>query len=380
MTDLFDAPTLQRATPSRTSRSAASKRAAAKRRRRRRQRTTVIIALLVVALGGVGYLLWDKMGASLLDFSFTNQAEDYPGPGTDPVEVEIPEGATGSQMGTVLHEAGVVASVQAFSDAFAANSAAAGIQPGTYQLLTEMKAADAVARLVDNEKIQTNVTIPEGYTVDQVVERVASVTSIPSEDLEAALAEPKSIGLPKAADGNAEGWLFPKTYSVQPGDDATTVLSAMVAQTKSELKSLGVASEDWQDTLIKASIVEKEAPDGYRGEVARVIENRLAIGSPLGMDAIDAYGRGKPADQITVDEFNDTEFPYASRKQIGLPPTPISNPGVESVEAVIDPPSGDWIWYVTVNLDTGETKFTENYSEFEQFKLEYQRWVAENGG
>jgi UPF0755 protein len=232
---------------------------------------------------------------------------------------------------------------------------------------------------VTGEKIETTVTIPEGFNVAQVLDRVASVTTIPLDELEAALKSPKSVGLPAVADGNAEGWLFPKTYTVQPNDDATKLLSAMIAQTKRELEGLGVAKDDWQDVLTKASIVEKEAPDGYRGEVARVIENRLDRGSPLGMDAIDAYGRGKPADQITSDEFNDPDFPYASRQQVGLPPTPIANPGAESVEAVLDPPQGDWIWYVTVNLDTGETKFTDSYSEFEQFKAEYQAWVAENG-
>ncbi|MGF0116883.1 endolytic transglycosylase MltG [Promicromonospora sp. Marseille-Q5078] len=380
MTDLFEHPALQEApaAPSRR-RSAASKRAAAKRKRRRRQRTAVVLVVVLGFVGAGAYVLWDRLDDLVGDLPFVgSQAEDYPGPGGDPVEVVIPEGATGGQMGTVLLDAGVVASVAAFNDAFGQNPAAAGIQPGTYQLQAEMKASDAVAALVKNEKLQTNVTIPEGYTVDQIVEKVASVTTITKGELEKALDDPSSFGLPKQADGNAEGWLFPKTYSVQPGDDATSLLTAMVAQTTKELDGLGVAKGDWEDVLNKASLVEKEAPDGYRGEVARVIENRIDRGSPLGLDAIDAYGRGKPASEITVKEFNDEDFPYASRKQIGLPPTPISNPGAESVKAVLDPPQGDWMWYVTVNLDTGETKFTDTYSEFEQFKSEYQKWAAEN--
>ncbi|CAM3705866.1 endolytic transglycosylase MltG [Isoptericola cucumis] len=380
MTDLFEHQAQQQAAaPPTRRRSAATKRAAAKRRRRRQQRTAVVLVVVLGVVGAGGYLLWDRLDDMVGDLPFIgSQAEDYPGPGDAPVEVEIPEGATGAQMGAALVEADVVASTAAFNEAFGANPAAAGIQPGTYQLLTQMKASDAVAALVKNEKIQTDVTIPEGYSVDQIVERVGSVTTIPAEDLQAALKKPNSFGLPKQAGGNAEGWLFPKTYTVQPGDDATSLLTKMVEQTKTELSDLGVPKDAWHDTLTKASIVEKEAPDGYQGEVARVIQNRLDRGSPLGMDAIDAYGRGKPADQITVDEFNDSEFPYASREQIGLPPTPISNPGTASVEAVISPPQGEWMWYVTVNLDTGETKFTDSYSEFEQFKSEYQAWAAEN--
>ncbi|MCK9793524.1 endolytic transglycosylase MltG [Isoptericola sp. 4D.3] len=382
MTDLFEHPALQETPPQPSRRrSAASKRAAAKRKRRRRQRTAIVLVVVLGFVGAGGFLLWDRMDSLVGDLPFFgSQAEDYPGPGGDPVEVVIPEGATGGEMAAVLQDAGVVASTGAFTQAFGENPAAAGIQPGTYQLQVEMKASDAVAALVKNEKVQTDVTIPEGYTVAQIVEKVASVTDITADELRKALEAPESFGLPKQADGNAEGWLFPKRYSVQPGDDATTLLTAMVDQTKKELEGLGVSEADWQEVLNKASLVEKEAPDGYRGEVARVIENRLDRDSPLGLDAIDSYGRGKPASEITVDEFNDEDFPYASRKQVGLPPTPISNPGTESVKAVLDPPEGDWIWYVTVNLDTGETKFTDSYSEFADYKAEYQKWAAENAG
>jgi UPF0755 protein len=340
-----------------------------------------VLVLVLGVVGVGGYLVLDRVSDGLSGFTnpFANEAEDYPGPGGDAVTVEIPEGATGAAMGSVLQEAGVVASVEAFTQAFSENPAASSIQPGTYQLQLEMRAADAVSRLVSGEKVETTVTIPEGFTVAQVLDRVASVTAIPRDELQAALEDPEAVGLPAVAEGNAEGWLFPKTYTVQPDDDATVVMAAMIEQTKNELTTLGVPEDQWQDVLTKASIVEKEAPDDYRGEVARVIENRLDRGSPLGMDAIDAYGRGKPADQITRDEFNDPDFPYASRQQVGLPPTPIANPGAASVEAVIDPPAGDWMWYVTVNLDTGETKFTDSYSEFERFKAEYQAWAAENG-
>ncbi|MFC7877123.1 endolytic transglycosylase MltG [Isoptericola sp. NPDC057391] len=382
MTDLFEHPALQEApaAPSRR-RSAASRRAAAKRKRRRRQRTAVVLVVVLGFVGAGAYLLWDRMDSLVGDLPFIGaQNEDYPGPGGEPVEVVIPEGASGGEMGTVLQEAGVVASVGAFTDAFGQNPAAAGIQPGTYQLQAEMKASDAVAALVKNEKLQTNVTIPEGYTVAQIVERVGSVTDITPEELEKALEDPDSFGLPQQAKGNAEGWLFPKTYTVQPGDDATTLLTAMVDQTKKELESLGVEKSDWQDVLNKASLVEKEAPDGYRGEVARVIENRLDRGEALYLDAINSYGLGKPADEITKSEFADASDPYNSRKNTGLPPTPIANPGQESVEAVLDPPEGDWNWYVTVNLDTGETKFTDNYQEFLQYRAEYQKWASENAG
>jgi UPF0755 protein len=376
VTDLFEPPALQQPVPSR--RSAARQRAAAKRRRRRRRRTALVVVACLVVVGAVGYVTWGNV-SGLLSNPFEREAEDYAGPGDQAVEVEIPAGATGTEMGEVLHDAGVVASVEAFRQAFGENPQAAAIQPGVYQLLTRMKAADAVAALAKNEKLETRVTIPEGFTADQVLERIASVTTISRADLDAAVADPASIGLPAEAGGQLEGWLSPATYTVQPDDTAQSLLSQMVARTVSELDELGVAPADRQHVLTEASIVEREAPDDYRGQVARVIENRLGRGEPLGMDAIDAYGLGKPASEITRDEFNDPSLPYASRVHQGLPPTPIGNPGRASVEAVVNPPAGDWLWYVTVNLDTGETKFTDSYDEFQQFKQEYQAWQTSQG-
>jgi len=384
VTDLFEPSTAHRpaAPPPSRGRSAASKRAARKRKRRRQQRTAFILIVLLGVLGVGGYFLFDRVGDVVAGFEnpFDSAPEDYAGPGVDPVQVEIPEGATGAMMGEELVEADVVASVGAFNAAFEATPGAAGIQPGTYELLTQMNAADAVEALVANEKVEISVTIPEGFTVEQVVDKVASVTSITREDMEAALESPKKIGLPGAADGNAEGWLFPKTYAVQPGDTAEDLLKTMVDQTKAELDSLGVSGGDRQDVLNKASMVEREAQnDEDRGKVARVLENRLEVGDALGIDATLAYGLGKPAHEITVSEWEDASLPYNTRANVGLPPTPIANPGAASVEAVANPPEGDWLWYVTVNLETGETKFTDNYQEFLGFRNEYQEWAAENG-
>lgn len=383
MTDLFERSTVQRqAPPPSRGRSAASKRAARKRRRRRQQRTAFILVLLLGLLGVGGYLVLDRMGSSLAGFEWPwdAQAEDYAGPGVDPVQVEIPEGATGAMMGEALVDADVVASVAAFNEAFETTPGASGIQPGTYELLTQMSAADAVQQLVANEKIETVVTIPEGYTVAQIVDRITSVTQIPREDVEAALEAPKEIGLPKQAGGIVEGWLFPKTYTVQPGDSAVDLLSTMVDQTRTELESLGVAKEEWQDTIIKASLVEREAkyaPD--RPKMAQAIDNRLDIGQRLEIDAAVAYGLGISGTELTRADTDDPSNPYNTYEHSGLPPAPIANPGAASVEAVVNPADGDWIFWTAVNLDTGETKFAETWSEHEANVAELRAWQEANG-
>jgi UPF0755 protein len=339
------------------------------------------VVVLLVSLGLVaaaGYVVWGQRDM-LLSFENPIEAKDYPGPGTDDVTVEIPEGATGFDMAEVLYDADVVASKDAFVKAFGENPDAAGIQPGARDMLTEMKASDAVALLAKNEMAHLAVTIPEGFTVAQTVERLASVSGIPASDFAEALDDPASFGLPKQARGNAEGWLYPHTYPVNPDEEtAADVLRRMVRNTVARLDERGVPAKDRQDVLIKASLVEREgmmAED--RPKIARAIENRLEDDMKLQIDASLAYGLDKPGTELTnADKEADT--PFNLERRVGLPPAPIANPSTESIDAVLSPAEGNWKFWVTVNLHTGETKFTNSYSEFEVFKAEYKRWEAEN--
>src|SRR5690606_17871762 len=139
---------------------------------------------------------------------------------------------------------------------------------------------------------------------------------------------------------------------------AQGILAQMVAKTVETLTSKGVPQDQWGVVLNKASLIEKEAVlDTDRPMMARVIENRLDQGWPLQIDATLVYNLGKPGSELTDAELNDTSNPYNSRKVKGLPPTPIGAPGVASIDAVLAPAAGDWMFWVTVNLDTGETKF-----------------------
>ncbi|MCB7137585.1 endolytic transglycosylase MltG [Cellulosimicrobium marinum] len=383
MTDLFDRTAVHgdQQLPRSSRSEQRARRAAKKRKARRRRRAALVVLVSLLVVGGAGLLVYTN-APSLLGFDNPIEAKDFEGPGTEPVDVTIEPGSTGRDMGAALYDAGVVASTAAFVRAFEENGEAGTIQAGTHTLLRGMPAKDAVARLVANDsRVETRITIPEGWTVDQVLERASSVTGISVAEFEAAMEDTETTGLPAEAEGNYEGWLYPTTYVLEPDETtASGIIQRMVSQTLLELDELGVAREDRERVLTIASIVEREGqnPEQF-GQVARVIDNRLEDGMPLGMDAIDSYGLGKPASEITRAEFQDPDLPYASRVHQGLPPTPIGNPGRATVEAVLNAPEGPWLWYVTVNLDTGETKFTDTYSEFEQYKQEFKQWEAENG-
>jgi len=356
----------------------------AKQRKNRRRRSVVVLVLALALVGGAAFVVWSVVGGLFSGGSGEETVQDYPGPGSGEVQVTVASGDTGGAIGQTLHDAGVVATVKAFTDAYAANPGATSIQPGTYALQLEMRAADAVNALLDEaNRVSSRVTIPEGYTAAQVYQRIYEVTTIPVEDLQAAAADPAAIGLPAEANGNVEGWLFPSTYEVEPGTTAAGLLSQMVAQTTSQLTSKGVPQDRWEDVLIRASIIEREAKhDEDRPKMARAIQNRLDIAMPLQIDAIVAYGLGKSGTELTYADTKDAQPPYNPYnvyKLPGLPPTPIASPGGASIDAVLNPAEGDWLFWVTVNLDTGETKFASTFDEHQEYRDELRAWQEANG-
>lgn len=349
-------------------------------RRQKRSRRPLVVAVVAVLLvvGALG--AWTVVNDGyLFGIRTPLAAPDYEGTGGEAVVVEVPQG-NGYTIGAELAEQDVVASAEAFVRAFNANPDAASIQPGTREMKLRMSAESAVALLAQNNVDRAGLTVVEGSTVAQIQQTMIE-TGWPEQDVKAAIADPGALGLPAEAGGKLEGWLAASTYEARPDStSAADVLKQMVALTVEELNELQVPKERWREVIITASIVEREAPDDYRGEVARVIQNRLDTSEVLGMDAIESYYWGKPAHELTREQLsNTTDVPFNSRRMDGLPPTAIGAPSRASVQAVMDPPAGDWIYYVTVNLETQETKFTASADEFQIFKTEYQTWAAENG-
>jgi len=309
------------------------------------------------------------------------EVPDFDGPGDEPVLVTIPSGASGTMMGELLYEAGVVASTEAFRHAFQANPRANSIQAGTYELQKHMNAAQAVQAMLDNGTITFRLVIPEGFTKSQVFARIEAVTGITQEEIDAALADPAALGLPEVAQGNPEGWLFPATYQIQPGQDATSILRTLIARTRQELMNQGADPEQWETILNKAALVEREVRDpADRPKVARAIQNRLDRGMALQIDAAVAYGLGISGTQLTLAHLADASNPFNTYQHLGLPPTPIANPGGAAIAAVLNPAEGNYIFWVTINLATGETVFTDTYADHQRYVAQLREWQAANPG
>lgn len=346
----------------------------------------VLLVLLVVggiAVGGVQGYRWVTSNVNV-----EQEAADYPGPGSGEAIVEVAEGDTGTDIAGTLVEQGVIKTPGPFVNIFSNTPDASRIEPGIYQLKLEMTSSDALDALLDPQNLAGHrVIIPEGRRVAQIWEQLAAETDIPVEDFEAAAQDYTSYGIPENSAKSLEGYLAPGRYDIYEDATAEDVITMMWERMEKELTGRGIAEADWHESLTIASLAEMEVrnPEDY-GKVVRTIRNRLegageAAGSPMKLqfDSTVHYVTGKSASVGTTDAERATDSPYNTYRYGGLPPGPIAAPGANALDAVDAPPEGDWLYFVSVNTDTGETKFAATWAEHEENVAEWQAWAASKG-
>ncbi|MGX5694641.1 endolytic transglycosylase MltG [Agromyces soli] len=353
-------------------------------KRRGRGAIGCLVGLLVVAALVVGafFFLQGPIQAVLDRFAPT---PDYEGAGTGQVTFMIVDGDTGSDIATNLHEQGITASYDAFYDLLLKQRPEPEFHPGAYQLAEQMSAQAALDALQDPaNKLENTFVIPEGTATADALPIIADGTGIPVEQLQAAAAEaPQSYGLPAEAT-SLEGFLFPATYTLDPGLDAHGALQALVDRQFQALDEAGVAPADRWRTIVLASLIQREAglADDYY-KVSRVFQNRLDPAQwesgLLQSDATVAYGTGNTHRVATTDaERADASNPYNTYVHPGLPVGPISNPGDLAIDAALHPADGTWLYFVTWNLDTGETIFSTTEEEHNAAVDQWLAWMDEH--
>ena len=337
---------------------------------RSRRGVGCLVSLLALALvGGLLYVGIGK-GISYLDGRLDGP-EDYAGNGHGSVQVTVKPGQTATDIAATLVDRGVVKGVGAFTTAAAAHPEGDTIQPGVYSLRQEMSAESALAVLLNPEsRVEVEVTIPEGLTTDEIVASIARQTDIRAAELRAVLERPESLGLPTYAEGQEDGYLFPASYTLGPGTTAREMLRLMVdrfeqaaadVELEAGAKRMGI---DPHDVVTVASLVEAEAsrPPDF-GKVARVIYNRVDAGIALQMDSTVHYIAGSKGEVYTTEEQRRIDSPYNTYLYPGLPPGAIGAPGEAALEAALHPTPGRWLYFVTVNPDTGKTVFARTLRE-----------------
>lgn len=345
-----------------------------RRRQRRRRLVVPLVVLLILGVAGAGALYG---GRSLLGRFGTTP--DFAGQGTGEVLVRVAPGDTATDIAATLVSKGVVKSENAFRNAAKDDPRSVSIQPGTYKLRKEMSGSSALALILDPDaRMLARVTVPEGLSVAGTLKLIADKTSLPLKDLQAAAKNTKSLGLPAYAKGRLEGFLFPETYDLEPDTTAAGLLQAMVTMYKEKVDTSGLSQRAADvdlspyELIIVASLVEKETlRKEERPKVARVIYNRLEQDFYLGVDASILYGLGRSGGGLTKADL-EKDTPYNNRLRKGLPPTPIANPGVDSVQGALEPAAGPWLYYVLDDDKSGRHVFTDDPDVFNTAKAKCQ--------
>jgi UPF0755 protein len=231
---------------------------------------------------------------------------------------------------------------------------------------------------------EVSVSVGPGLTLQEVAERVDALPDHGGESFAhvAASGVVHSMFSPAGSD-DLEGMLGTGNYRIQPGESDTAILSTMVHRFDAQAKAAGLSTSSAAtfglspyQVIIAASIVEKE---GYipknMPDVARVIYNRLAAGTPLQMNATVLYSLGQDGGAVTSQDLK-LQTPYNTYLNVGLTPTPICSPSTDALTAAVHPPAGAWLFFVLVNKD-GTEAFADTYAEqLANEKLAQQRGVG----
>lgn len=353
-----------------------------KARQRRRLRRTVIMLVVLLVFAGTVYaaalMLRDALGL--------NDVTDYTGASGEETVFTVPEGAGLLAIGDGLENADIVADSETFVTALTAISDGREVQPGEYEMRLQMSSADAAEALLgEDPSLVSYAAVARDLRQGEVFDILSTATGIPRAEFDALAAAPTQFGLPPQA-LSLEGYLHPGEYRFEIDATAPEIITEMVTATTDRLALDGVTDPSEQYRILTiASIVQSEAQEGDYASVAGSIENRLTPGNTetngfLQSDATVAYGLGERTYQLTEEEKADTSNPYNTFANPGLPKGPIGSPSDEAIDATVNPADVPFYFWVTVNLDTGETKFSETYAEHLRYVAEYDAWCGANPG
>lgn len=339
-----------------------------------RRRTTLIAGVLVLLLAGgtVFALSYDWLRAQYQSLT----ALDFPGPGEGEAVIRIDSGEDGLVIATKLFDAGVIRDVDSFYRLLLDRNPV--FYPGSFSLRLQMSNAAAL-EVISNpaNALSYQVTIPEGYRAFLIFEELSRATGLPVSDFQLAAEDLAAYGIPEEAP-TIEGYLFPATYNFDLQATATDIIGIMVTRMEQALADAGVAKEDWHRVLTLASITEREAKqDADFYKVARVFANRVELNMPLETDPTISYSYDG-TDMSEKSRQEQLDYGYNTYLISGLPPGPISSPGELAIDATLNPADGDWLFFVTINLATGETKFSRTITEHESWVVFLRQWELEN--
>ena len=325
----------------------------------------LIGAGLVIVLFTFSLFLMRSQSSSAPDFNDVQSVQDLP-----EVIVEIPNGATGSQIASILFESGVVKSSQAYFRVAVGDARSQKVAPGSHRMTLKISARQALDQLLDPDRIPNLIRVAEGAWKSEV-EKAFITYGFTKQEVSKAFS---SLKLPQGF-SKSEGLIFPAQYSFPKGTSAQAAAQSMIDRFSEDPygRKLLQGNKDFsaQQLLTIASIVQAESTNEDFSKVARVIYNRLKIGMPLQMDSTVHFIMQARGDIFLSRKSTTLNSPYNTYKKFGLPPGPISSPSSDAIKATLEPIQGDWLYFITVA--PGDTRFTASFDEFSSWKVEYTK-------
>ncbi len=341
--------------------------------RGRRNLLISIITVLALFIGGgvVVAVSYDSIRNYLSRFVI----EDYNQEAGPETTITIVEGDDGAAVARKMLEADIVKSFDAvYREMLNADFT---IYPGTYRFPTKLSGAQALRILIEGKnRVVNQVTIPEGMRIQQIIPLVSQALGIHEAELFDALST-QLVRVDERAP-SMEGYLFPATYTFDPNANAETVIATMVDRMEAELQSFGLELKDSHDLLSLAALIQAEGKheeDFFK--ISRVFANRLEKGMLLQSDPTVKY-RYQGEQSNFTDGVKDSSNPFNTYIYKGIPVGPVGNPGSLAIEAALRPADGNWLFFVAINLKTGETVFSETLAEHERAAELYRQWLRDN--
>ncbi len=281
----------------------------------------------------------------------------------DFVRIEIPQGATAGKIATILKEQKVIQSPLWFKICTKISGAAKMLRSGSFLLNENMASEEVLWRLTNDSGVELlKIVIPEGWRIEEIAKELTKRGIIEQEEQFITLAKERKL----------EGKLFPSTYLFGKKTPAQLVIKTMLEEFEKNILPVIKAIKtgfDENQILTLASIVEREATyDDERPKIAAVYINRYKIGKRLEADPTVQYALGYISEENRFWKgrllYRDLKIdnPYNTYRYNGLPPGPIANPGLKSVEAVLNPEEDFTALYFVAD-NTGRHRFSDTYHQ-----------------
>jgi len=371
--------------------------------------SVAILAVLALLVGG-GYLLVRKIGSGpLVDWDtlpksdggiektliglylqFRQDELETPlNPNGQPVVFVVEQGETAGDIAANLEQAGLVSDAALFRWLVRYYDLGNRLEAGEYELSSSMSMVEIAERLQHGRLQETTITIPEGWRLEQIAAYL-SAQGIADEEEFLALARAGEFDFDLLRDlpagASLEGYLFPDTYRIGPSFGARAVIMLMLSnfdtrftpEMRARAEALGLPIHE---VVTLASIVEREAviPD-ERPVIAAVYLNRLEAVMYLGADPTVQYAlgfdqaTGKWWSVLTPEDYQSVDSPYNTYTHLGLPPGPICNPGLASMQAVLYPADVDYLYFLRNDLaGDGSHVFSRTFEEHLANQEKYRR-------